>query len=88
MRKIYFHNKGQKVLWFVINDHNVVVDSSHDKKTWCEDRQYAIYLERLKIGQPLWVGYWKSTGRGIEEKYVIDNMGLLVAKIERIVSPV
>jgi hypothetical protein len=87
MRKIHFRNKGQNLSWLVINDNFNVVDSSHDKKIWCGDRQCSIYAERLKVGQPLWVGYWKSIGKGNEEKYVIENSGLLVSKIERMLSP-
>ena len=50
VKKIQFKNKGQKLLWLIVNESGRIIDSNTQKDSWCGMR---LHLEKLKVGESI-----------------------------------
>jgi hypothetical protein len=70
MLKIYFKDKGQNLLWVLIDKQGFVTDCNKDKSMW---RNSQVIKEHLEVGKPIMFDFDEAFGT-CQDKLIVERI--------------
>ena len=74
MQKIHFKNEGQYLLWIVIDDEGVVVDSNRHESICKKFRFEAICLDSLKENENILIQLIDKNNKIMESSFEVEKI--------------